>query len=457
MPKQRVVVIGSGFGGLFTAKALRDADVAVTLISKTSHHLFQPLLYQVATGILSEGSIAPATREILRGHRNTTVVTGLVTDIDTEARTVTHRHHDTETTTPYDHLVVAAGAGQSYFGNDHFATYAPGMKTIDDALELRARIFSAFENAEVADSPEERQKLLTFVVVGAGPTGVEMAGQIAELSRVTLRGQFRRIDPAAARIILIDGADQVLPPFGPRLGRSTQRSLERSGVEVVLNAIVTEVDSESVTWRTADGQTTRVQSAAKVWAAGVRGSELGALLAARTGVPLDRAGRVVVDEHLAVPGHPEVTVIGDLAAVPDVPGVAQGAIQGARFVARRIAARAAGREPDPAPFRYTDKGSMATISKFAAVVKIGRLELTGIVAWAAWLFLHLLYIAGFKSRITTLLHWAISFLGTGRTERVITNQQLVGRLALEHLGQRVTGRLLRGETDVRGEQPRRDA
>ncbi len=455
MHTRRVVIIGSGFGGLFAAKALRSADVEVTLISKTTHHLFQPLLYQVATGILSEGSIAPATREILRRQRNATVVTGLVTGIDAAARTVTHRFHDTETVTPYDDLIVAAGAGQSYFGNDHFATFAPGMKTIDDALELRARIFWAFEAAEGTDDPVERERLLTFVVVGAGPTGVEMAGQIAELAHVTLRGQFRHIDPAQARVILVDGADQVLPPFGPRLGAKTQRSLERSGVEVVLGAIVTDVTATSVTWRTADGASTTVQSAAKVWAAGVRGSELGELLAEQTGVPLDRAGRVVVDQHLALPGHPEITVIGDLAAVPGVPGVAQGAIQGARYVAARIADAAAGRPVDDKPFSYVDKGSMATISKFAAVVKVGRLELTGFVAWAAWLFLHLLYIAGFKSRVTTLLHWAISFLGTGRTERVTTNQQLIGRLALEQLGQKVSGRLLRGERDIRGEGPRR--
>ncbi len=454
MPTRRVVIIGSGFGGLFAAKALRRADVEITLVSKTTHHLFQPLLYQVATGILSEGSIAPTTREILRSQRNATVVTGLVTGIDVAARTVTHRFHDTETVTPYDDLVVAAGAGQSYFGHDHFAAFAPGMKTIDDALELRARIFWAFEAAEGTSDPAERERLLTFVVVGAGPTGVEMAGQIAELAHVTLRGQFRAIDPSSARIILVDGADQVLPPFGERLGRKTQRSLERSGVEVVLGAVVTDVDADSVTWRTASGEIVTVPATAKVWAAGVKGSELGALLAEQTGVARDRAGRVVVDEHLAIPGHPEITVIGDLAAVPGVPGVAQGAIQGARYVARRIAATAAGRAPDPAPFAYVDKGSMATIAKFAAVVKVGRLELTGFLAWVAWLFLHLLYIAGFKSRVTTLLHWAISFLGTGRTERVTTNQQLIGRLALEQLGQRVSGRLLRGERDVRGEGPR---
>ena len=457
MARRRLVIIGSGFGGLFAAKALKGADVDVTVISKTSHHLFQPLLYQVATGILSEGSIAPSTREILRRQRHTTVVTGLVTHIDAAARTVTHRFHDAETVTPYDDLIVAAGAGQSYFGNDHFATFAPGMKTIDDALELRARIFWAFEAAETEPDPDVRAKLLTFVVVGAGPTGVEMAGQIAELANVTLRGQFRTYDPSQARVILVDGADQVLPPFGPRLGRKTQRSLERSGVEVVLDSIVTDVDADSVTWRTKAGETRTVASLAKVWAAGVRGSELGQVLAEQTGVELDRAGRVVVDEYLAIPGHPEITVIGDLASMPGVPGVAQGAIQGAKYVARRIADAAAGRPVGAEPFSYFDKGSMATISKFAAVVKVGRLELTGFVAWVAWLFLHLLYIAGFKSRVTTLLHWAISFLGTGRTERVTTNQQLVGRLALESLGQRVTGRLLRGERDVRGGEPRRTA
>ncbi|MDO5534444.1 MAG: NAD(P)/FAD-dependent oxidoreductase [Propionibacteriaceae bacterium] len=454
MTRRRVVIIGSGFGGLFAAKALRGAPVDITLISKTTHHLFQPLLYQVATGILSEGSIAPATREILRSQDNVRVLTGLVTGIDAEAGTVVHRHHDDETSTPYDELIVAAGAGQSYFGNDHFAAFAPGMKSIDDALELRARIFGAFEAAEGTDDPEERRKLLTFVVVGAGPTGVEMAGQIAELANVTLKEQFRSFDPADARVFLVDGADQVLPPFGPRLGVKTQRSLERAGVEVVLQALVTDVDADSVTWKTAEGESTRMPCATKVWAAGVRGSEVGALVAQATGVELDRAGRVVVDEYLAVPGHPEITVIGDLAAVPGVPGVAQGAIQGARYVAARIAERAAGSEPEQRPFSYVDKGSMATISKFSAVVKMGRLELTGFIAWAAWLFLHLLYIAGFKSRVTTLLHWAISFVGTGRTERVTTNQQLVGRLALDQLGQRVSGRLFRGERDVRGEGPR---
>ncbi|MFV0453026.1 MAG: NAD(P)/FAD-dependent oxidoreductase [Propioniciclava sp.] len=445
MSKPHVVIIGSGFGGLFAAKALARADAQVTVIAKTPHHLFQPLLYQVATGILSEGSIAPATRELLKRHRNTRVLNGLVTGIDLEARTVDHRLHDSASTTSYDHLIVAAGAGQSYFGNDRFSTFAPGMKTIDDALELRARIFWAFEQAERETDPEVRRRMLTFVVVGAGPTGVEMVGQIAELSRVTLTGQFRTIDPQDARVILVDGATQVLPPFGPKLGAATQKSLEKSGVEVVLGRIVTGMDENSVTWRDSDGNQTTVEAVCKVWAAGVQGNDLGRTLAEQSGAELDRAGRVVVRPDLTLPDHPEVSVIGDLAFVDGVPGVAQGAIQGARYAAGPIAALAAGRPVDDAPFRYTDKGSMATISKYSAVVKVGPLEITGFLAWVMWLALHLFTIAGFKGRFTTLMHWAVSFVGSGRTERVTTNQQLVGRLALEALGQRVTGQLLRGK------------
>ena len=325
------------------------------------------------------------------------------------------------------------------------------MKTIDDALELRARIFWAFEKAEVTSDPEERARLLTFVVVGAGPTGVEMAGQIRELASVTLAGQFRTFDSRDARVILIDGAPQVLPPFGPELGKWTQESLEKSGVEVVLNSIVSDLDDESVTYKTKDGELVRVEANCKVWAAGVQANELGRTLAEQSGAEIDRAGRVVVLPDCSLPGHPEVTVIGDLAFVKGVPGVAQGAIQEAKYVAKRIAARANGQPVDDKPFEFFDKGSMATISKFSAVVKVGKMRVTGFVAWVMWLILHLLYIAGFKSRITTLLHWVISFLGNGRTERVTTNQQLVGRLALERLGQGATGRLLRGEPGWTGE------
>lgn len=440
----RVIIIGSGFGGLFAAKALKRADVEITLIAKTTHHLFQPLLYQVATGVLSEGEIAPATREILRRQRNVQVLLGLVEDVDLTNRVVRWRFHNDHHESGYDTLIVAAGAGQSYFGNDHFRTFAPGMKTIDDALELRARILKSFEIAEFTTDPEERRRLLTFAVVGAGPTGVEMAGQIRELAVSTLRDEFRSIDPTSARVVLIDGADQVLPPFGPRLGAKTKTTLEKLGVEVRLGAIVTDLDDEGLTLRLKDGSTERIESACKVWAAGVQGSELGATLAEQSGVELDRSGRVVVDERLNLPGHPEVFVVGDMASVPGVPGVAQGAIQGARYAAENIRARIEHRDP-PGPFRYRDKGSMATISKFAAVTQIGRLELTGFVAWLAWLFLHLLYIAGFKQRITTLLSWFLTFITNGRAQRVVTNQQMVGRLALERLGTGSSGKLIHGE------------
>lgn len=433
MGKHRVVVIGSGFGGLFATRALKRADVDVTIIARTSHHLFQPLLYQVATGILSEGEIAPATREIVRRQKNAAVKLGLVERIDIERREVHWRAHGLENVTGYDTLIVAAGAGQSYFGNDHFARYAPGMKTIDDALELRARIFGAFELAEAAPAGSDVSRFLTFAVVGAGPTGVEMAGQIRELAAKTLVGEFRSIDTRQARVILIEGGPQVLPAFGDRLGAAAQRSLERRGVEVWLRTIVTDVDARGIVVKRADGSSERIESVCKVWAAGVQGSPLAAQLAKQTGVELDRAGRVKVAPDLTVPGHPEVFVIGDLMAVDGVPGVAQGAIQSARYVARLVQARL-NATPHTAPFAYRDKGSMATISRFSAVVSVGKLRLTGFIAWAMWLVLHLLYIAGFKQRISTLLRWGISFLTRGRAERVTTNQQLVGRLALEEVG-----------------------
>ena len=268
----RVVVIGSGFGGLFVTKSLRKADVEITLIDRTSHHLFQPLLYQVATGILSEGEIAPSTREILRRQKNVRVVQGLVETIDLESKTIGWRFHDEERTSAYDSLVIASGAGQSYFGNPQYATFAPGMKSIDDALELRARIFAAFELAEIADDPEEVSRLLTFVVVGAGPTGVEMAGQIRELANRTLAREFRRIDPTKARVILVDGAGQVLSAFGEQLGAKAERDLSRLGVEVVLHAMVTSLDATGLTLRHADGSTERIEAVCKVWAAGVEGS-----------------------------------------------------------------------------------------------------------------------------------------------------------------------------------------
>jgi NADH dehydrogenase len=424
--RPRVVIIGSGFGGLFAAQRLRKSDVDITLIGKTSHHLFQPLLYQVATGILSEGEIAPSTREVLRRQENARVVLGEVVDVDLAARTVTSTVLGRTTVHPYDELIVAAGAGQSYFGNDRFAEFAPGMKSIDDALELRGRIFGAFELAELAEDQAEIDRLLTFVVVGAGPTGVEMAGQIAELAHRTLRRDFRRIDPTTARVILLDAAPAVLPSFGEKLGERARRQLNQSGVEVQLGAMVTDVDANGIEIKDADGQVRRINAATKIWAAGVQASPLGRLLGEQSGAEVDRAGRISVLPDLTLPGHPEVHVVGDMMALNRLPGVAQVAIQGARYSADQVRLRLAG--------KYHDKGSMATISRFHAVVDLGKLKFEGFIAWVLWLALHLFYIVGFKSRVTTVLHWLVSFLGRGRSQRVATQQQVFGRLALENLG-----------------------
>jgi NADH dehydrogenase len=428
----RVVIIGSGFGGLFAAKNLRKAPVEVTIIARTSHHLFQPLLYQVATGVLSEGEIAPSTREILRRQKNATVLLGDVTHIDLAAKTVTSTSPLGTTVTPYDSLIVAAGAGQSYFGNDQFADYAPGMKSIDDALELRGRIFGVFELAELAKDRALQEKLLTFVVVGAGPTGVEMAGQIAELSRRTLQRDFRNIDPGQARIVLVDAAPAVLGTFGDKLSKAARERLEEMGVEVQLDLKVVDVDAEGVTVEDKAGNRRRIDSYCKVWAAGVAASPLGKQLAEQSGAELDRAGRVKVQPDLTLPGHPEVFVVGDMATLNDYPGVAQVAMQGAKHAAKLITARVEG-HPEEKPFHYFDKGNMATVSRFSAVAAIGPLRLKGFVAWLIWLVIHLVYLIGFKNRVTALLHWTVSFIGRGRSERTATLQQVLGRRALEKM------------------------
>src|SRR3954454_6234318 len=431
--RHQVVVIGSGFGGLFGTKALKRADVDVTVIARTSHHLFQPLLYQVATGILSEGEIAPSTREVLAKQRNARVLLGEVTGIDLAARTVTSQVLGRETVTPYDSLIVAAGSGQSYFGNDRFAEFAPGMKSIDDALELRGRIFGAFELAEIGAARGEKvDNLLTFVVVGAGPTGVEMAGQIAELAHRTLRHDFRAINTQQARVVLVDAAGQVLPPFGAQLGAKTKVQLEKLGVEVLLGAMVTDVGERGIVVEYKDGRSEWIAAATKVWAAGVQASSLTATLSEQTGAPLDRAGRIAVNSDLTLPGHPEVFVVGDMINLDPLPGVAQVAIQGAKYAAEAIDRRLEGKPPQK-PFKYFDKGSMATISRFRAVALIGNLRLTGFIAWLMWLVVHLFYVTGFKNRITAVLHRAVSFLGRGRSERTATEQQIFGRMALTRL------------------------
>jgi NADH dehydrogenase len=439
-PRHKVVVIGSGFGGLFGTKALRRADVDVTVIAKTTHHLFQPLLYQVATGILSEGEIAPPTREILSGQDNARVILGEVTGIDLEARTVTSQVLGRETVTSYDSLLVAAGASQSYFGNDHFAEFAPGMKSIDDALELRGRIFGAFEMAELgATRGDDVDHLLTFVVVGAGPTGVEMAGQIAELAHNTLRKDFRAINTRTARVVLVDAAPQVLPPFGAKLGEKAKGELEKLGVEVMLGGMVTEVDERGLEVKFKDGRIERINSVAKIWAAGVQANPLGKTLSEQTGAPLDRAGRIAVNPDLTLPGHPEVFVVGDMIALDNLPGVAQVAIQGAKYAAKEIRNRLEGKQPQE-PFKYFDKGSMAIISRFRAVAMVGKLRLTGIVAWLMWLGVHLVYLTGFKNQVSALMRWAITFISNNRSERTTTEQQIFARAAL--------ARLRRGAADL---------
>lgn len=437
--RHHVVIIGSGFGGLFSAQKLKRADVDVTLIARTSHHLFQPLLYQVATGILSVGEIAANTRVVLRRQRNAQVLMGDVSDIDIKNQTVTSSLFGKTTVTSYDSLIVAAGAEQSYFGNDHFAKYAPGMKTVDHALELRGKILAAFERAEVSNDPKEVERLLTFVVVGAGPTGVEMAGQIAELANDTLAGAFRNIDPSNARVILLDGAPQVLPPFGPKLGAKAQKKLEKIGVEVILNTVVTDVDENGIVIKNLkDGEQERVNAWCKIWAAGVAASPLAKILADQTGTELDRAGRIMVNPDLTVKGHRNIFAVGDMMSLDKLPGVAQVAIQGGRYAAKQIKAdvKALDRNeslPERKPFKYFNKGNMAAVSKYNAVAQVGKINVSGFIGWLMWLAVHLVYIEGYQSRAAALFSWLTTFTSNRRVQLTVTEQWMVARNALQEL------------------------
>jgi NADH dehydrogenase len=435
--RHHVVVVGAGFGGLFATKALRKAPVDVTLINGTTYHLFQPLLYQVATGILSEGEIAPPIREVLKKQDNVDVRLGTVTGIDVAAKKVTVDAPGLDYEVSYDTLIVAAGASQSYFGNDQYADFAPGMKSIDDALELRARIFGAFELADLQTDPEAIERYLTFVVVGAGPTGVEMAGQIAELAHRTLPGQYKHIDPRKARILLVDALPAVLSTFGDHLSTRALRQLHLLGVEVELETRVVGVDATGIEVETKRGHQ-RIPSMTKMWAAGVAAPALAAKLAESAGVETDRAGRVHVEPDCSLPGHPEIFAVGDMMALDEkpgqqLPGVAQVAIQSGRYAAEQVKRRLAGKPPSE-PFKYFDKGSLATISRFSAVASIGKLRLSGFVGWTIWLVVHLLYLVGFKNRISAVMHWAVSFLGRGRSERVSTFQQAFARSAVREYG-----------------------
>lgn len=433
--RHHVVVIGSGFGGLFAVQDLKDADVDITLIDRTNHHLFQPLLYQVATGILSSGEIAPSTRQILANQENVTVMKGEVVDVNTTEKTVTAELGDYSQVVEYDSLIVAAGAGQSYFGNDQFAEFAPGMKSIDDALEIRARIIGAFERAELATDPAERERLLTFVIVGAGPTGVELAGQIAEMAHRTMSGAYNNFNPANAKIILLDGAPQVLPPFGKRLGRNAQRSLEKIGVTVILNAMVNNVDESTVSYKDKAGNLHTIESYTKIWSAGVSASPLGKLIADQLGAEVDRAGRVMVNPDLTVGEDKNVYVIGDMMNLNNLPGVAQVAIQGGEYVAEIISNEidGAATPEQREPFEYFDKGSMATVSRFNAVVKMGKVEITGFIGWILWLVVHVMFLVGFRNRATAVVSWGINALSRKRWNLATTRQQLHARNGLNML------------------------
>jgi NADH dehydrogenase len=397
----------------------------VTLIDRTNHHLFQPLLYQVATGILSEGQIAPAIRDVLRHHPSLRVVLGEVDAIDPAARTVTATElGGNHATFSYDSLIVAGGAVTSYFGHDDYRAAACGMKSLDDALYLRGEIFGAFERAEQEEDEERRRALMTFMVIGGGPTGVEMAGQLKELSRRALQHNYRRIDPHTTRVVLVEGGDRLLATMGERLSRLTARDLGRMGVEIHLGALVTGIGDDDVEVTKSDGTHLRVAAATKVWAAGTHASPLGGLLASTTGVALDRAGRVQVAPDCSVPGYPEIFVVGDLMALDDLPALAEVAMQSGAHAARTIARRLRGKTAVE-PLHYRDLGTLAVISRFRAVAHIGPVQVGGFIGWTLWLVVHVTFLTGFKNRFAALARWTISFVGRGRYERALTGRWVV--------------------------------
>lgn len=433
--RPRVVIVGCGFGGLEAARKLQGADVDVTVIDRTNHHLFQPLLYQVATAGLAAPSITAPVRGLFRGQANITSLLGEVTAIDPAARTV--RMADGNPV-PYDHLIVAAGATHSYFGHDEWSANAPGLKTLADAFEIRRRVLLSFETAELTTDEQHRRALLTFVVIGAGPTGVEMAGTLAEIAKHTLAGEFRHIDPASAQVLLVEGGPRVLQAMPEGLSQKALEQLEKLGVEVRLNARVTAIDETGLEVQTgggADGapaQSYRIDSSCVVWAAGVAASPLGRMLGSATGVECDRAGRIKVEPDLSLAGHPEISVVGDLAAAMShapgkaprpVPGVSPGAKQAGRAAAANILRRIAG-QPTQA-FRYRDYGNLATIGRNSAVVDLGTpfgaLRFSGRLAWLFWLFAHAYFLIGFRNRIVVMMDWASAYWSFQRNARVVAD------------------------------------
>ncbi len=418
----RVVIVGGGFGGLAAAKALKNAPARITLVDRTNHHLFQPLLYQVAISVLTPGQIASPIRGILRKQRNTTVILGEVTGVDKDRRCAFVNSADREgVPLPYDYLILATGASHSYFGHSEFEKFAPGMKSLADAVAARNKILSAFEQAEAEEDPSLHRDLLTFVLVGGGPTGVEMAGAIATLIRSTLQAEYRRIDPSIARIVLVDRGNRVLGTFSEELSEAAKRRLEKLGVEVRLGQGVDQIDGEGVI---AAGE--RIASKTVIWTAGVAPSPAGKWL----GVQMDHTGRVRIQGDLTVPGHPEILVVGDTASLDQdgkpLPGVAQVAIQQGRYAGRLIRSRIAGFSPPP-PFRYFDKGSMAVVGRNFAILQTGKVRISGLLAWLAWAAVHLEFLATSSLRVAVLVQWVWTYLTGQRGSRLIVNHHSMGQ------------------------------
>jgi NADH dehydrogenase len=426
--RHRVVVIGGGFGGLQAVAHLHRAPVDITVIDRRNFHLFQPLSYQVATGALSPGEVAYPLRAIFKRWRNVRVMMAEVTGFDLDARVVTAKPGEggqPPIAVPYDTLIVGGGSRYSYFGHDEWETFAPEVKSLESALAARSRILEAFEAAELDDDPVRRRRRLTFVVVGAGPTGVEIAGQIAELARDTLRRDFRAINPRDGRVLLIEAADRVLGTFPPSLSRKAERALEHLGATVLLDRTVVGIDAEGVSLKNPAGSTDRIAADTVIWAAGVTASSLAKQLAEFTGAELDRAGRVTVEPDLTLPGHPEVFAVGDMVRIRAVdgqvttlPGVAPVAMQQGRYAAKAVTDRLRGRAPKP--FRYRDKGNLATIGRGRAVADIKGIRLNGFLAWVIWLTVHLFYLVGFQNRVLVFIRWSVSFATHGRGARLIT-------------------------------------
>ena len=425
--KHRVAIIGGGFGGLYAAKALSNAPVDLTLIDKRNFHLFQPLLYQVATGSVSPADISAPIRAILKPQRNATVLLDEAVNLDPDKKQITLKGGSVT----YDTLILATGASHHYFGNDQWSDDAPGLKTVEDALHIRKKIFSAFEAAEKEADENRRRSLLTFVIVGAGPTGVELAGAIAELAYTTLKNDFRKIDTHEARIILLEGADRVLPPFAPTLSEEAAAALGRLGVTIRTQSLVTDIDGRFLTVKTGD-EVEKLEAETILWAAGVKASGLGKVVAEKTGAELDRAGRVIVNEDLSVPNYEDIFIVGDLAhALQDgkpLPGVAPVAMQEGEYVAQLVTQKLDGKTAKP--FKYVDRGSMAVIGRNEAVADLKFLKLKGPLAWLLWMFAHVYYLIEFDSKIVVMTQWLWNYVTRKRSARLITGADAVAEMTV---------------------------